>query len=115
LKANIASLNEITNELDSIQKVLDSIPRYNNLKIIDLLTVKPETIDLRRISFENNIITLSISSSDPSLIHQYVLALSDVTSFSEVSYTSYQYDSNLKSYTSDINLTLNGDDSDENN
>lgn len=115
LKANIASLTEITNELDSIQEVLDSIPRYTNLKINDLLTVKPVDIELSRISFENNIITLSIITSDPSLIHEYVLALSDVSSFSQVTYTSYQYDSNLKAYTSDINLTLNGEDTNENN
>jgi type IV pilus assembly protein PilM len=115
LKANIASLNEITSELDSIQKVLDSIPRYNNLKIIDLLTVKPSTIKMERISFNNNIITLSISTADPSLIHEYVLALSDVSSFSQVTYTSYQYDSGLTPYISDINLTLNGEESNENN
>jgi len=115
LKANIASLTEITNELDSIQHVLDSIPRYTNIKISDLLTVKPASIELSRINFENNIITLSISTSDPSLIHEYVLALSDVASFSEVSYTSYQYDSGIKTYTSDINLTLNGEDSNEDN
>lgn len=115
LKANIASLNEITNELDSIQNVLDSIPRYTNLKIIDLMTVKPASIELSRISFENNIITLSIVTSDPNLVHEYVLALSDVPSFSGVTYTSYQYDSALDAYTSDLSLTLNGEASHENN
>lgn len=109
MKGNIAALSELTKELDSIQKVLDSIPRFNDLKLIDLLTAKPEGIKVVLINFSDNTILVSIDANDPALIHQYVLALSDLTAFSEVSYTSYQWDTESKTYTSEISLTLNGE------
>lgn len=109
MKQNIASLSELTRELDSIQKVLDSIPRYNDLKLIDLLTAKPDGIRLTLINFSENTILISIVSNDPALFHQYVLALSALPAFSDVSYTSYQWNLESKNYSSEISLTLNGE------
>lgn len=109
MKQNTAALSELTKELDSIQKVLDSIPRFNNVKITDLLNAKPEGIKVVMISFSENTVLISIESNDPTLIHQYVLALSQIQTFSEVSYTSYQWNTDSKNYTSEISLTLNGE------
>jgi len=109
MNQNITALNELTAELNSIQKVLDSIPRFNQLKIIDLLSVKPEGISLTQISFSENTVLISIETDDPTLIHEYVLALTPVVTFSEVSYTSYQYSTESDSYTCEISLTLNGE------
>ncbi|KAF0222194.1 MAG: hypothetical protein FD133_1887 [Erysipelotrichaceae bacterium] len=115
MKTHIASLNEISNELDSIQLVLDSIPRYTDLKIQDLLFIKPVGIDLNQITFTNNVITISIIANDPGLIYEYVLKLSEVATFSEVTYTSYQMDTESIKYSSDIHLTLSKETSNESN
>jgi len=115
MKANIAALNEISKELDSIQLVLDSIPRYTDLKIQDFALIKPTGISLTKIAFTDNIITISISADDPSLIYEYVLELSELETFSEVTYTSYQMDTNSKKYTSDLHLTLSEETNNENN
>lgn len=115
MKTNIASLNTITGELDGIQKVLDSIPRYTEIKINTLLSVKPLGLNLTKISFTDNVITIAISAYDPSTIHEYVLSLMDLAAFSDITYTSYQFESSTKSYSSEISLTLQGEPVNENN
>ena len=102
-------------ELDSIQKVLDSIPRFNDLKITDLLQAKPEGVILTKLDFSENTIMLSIVADNPSLIHQYVLALSELSPFGDVTYTSYTYEEKDRNYTSEITLTLGGETTNENN
>jgi len=109
MKNNIAALSELKTELESIQRVIDSIPRYNEVKIADLLRVKPNGLALTQLNFLENTITLSIIANDPSLIHEYVLLLSDLDPFSEVTYTSYTYDDKERIYTSEITLTLSGE------
>jgi len=109
MKNNIAALSELKTELESIQKVLDSIPRFNEVKITDLLSVKPEGVALTQLNFTENAITLSIIANDPSLIHDYVLLLSDLSPFSDVTYTSYTYEEKERNYTSEITLTLGGE------
>jgi type IV pilus assembly protein PilM len=109
MKTNIASLSELKTELESIQRVLDSIPRFNSMKIIDLLSVKPEGVVLTQLNFTENTITLSIIANDPSLIHDYVLLLSELSPFSDVTYTSYTYEEKERIYTSEITLTLGGE------
>jgi len=109
MKENIASLNEISAELTSIQTVLDSIPRFSDVKIKDLLTVMPSGLRLSALSFAENDVTLSITATNPSLIHHYVLRLSEVEAFSDVTYTTYQYETNSRLYTSEIHLTLKGE------
>lgn len=109
MKGNIAALSELTAELDSIQKVLDSIPRFNDIKITDFLSVKPSGIRLTSINFSENAILIAIRTNDPSLIHQYVLDLTGLDRFDEVTYTSYQYNSDEGNYSSEITLTLKGE------
>lgn len=109
MKENIASLNEISSELTSIQTVLDSIPRFSDVKIKDLMTVMPSGLSLSALSFAENDVTLSITAISPSLIHQYVLRLSEVEAFSDVTYTTYQFETNSRLYTSEIHLALKGE------
>ncbi len=108
MKENITALNELSSELTSIQTVLDSIPRFNDLKIKDVITAMPAGVRLTALRFSENTLTLSISVDNPSLIHQYVLLLGKVETFSEVTYTSYQLETGSRFYTAEINLTLKG-------
>lgn len=115
MRENITALNALKTELSSIQRVLDSIPRYNDVKITTLLEIKPEGISLTQINFNENTILISINAVNPSLIHDYVLLLSALSPFSDVTYTSYTYETQTKNYSSEITLTLSGETDHENN
>lgn len=108
MKTNMSAIRTISIELDSIQNVLNSIPRYNADKINALLSDKPEGVGILRLNFIENTITMSITTNNLVLIHQYVLALSADPTFKAVHYTSYQYETDLKRYGSEIMLVLNG-------
>lgn len=105
-QARTSKMNEILVEIDSIQVVLDKIPRFNQAIISELYKVKPEEISIQSISFGDNTLEIAIETPNSSLIHQYIIELKNASFFKDVEYDTYALSETSGVFVSTINLTL---------
>ena len=89
MREELAIIREINAEIDSIQGVLDRIPRLDGLQITTVLDLKPTGLRLVSINYANTLLSLTFSTRNPNLIYPYVLTLETLDAFEEVSYQSY--------------------------
>lgn len=89
MRNDISLIQQIKAEIDSIQTVLDRIPRLNGLQITTLLDLKPAGMRLVGIGYSNALLSLSFETNNPALIYPYVLELEALEGFDEVTYQSY--------------------------
>jgi len=108
-RIKIAKINAIKSELDSIQKVLVSIPHLKSESIDALYSVKPATIMINKIGYANRMVTLDLTSVDSTSFHRYAIALSSLSYFEQVNYVNYRAESGSNIYSTEITLLLKGD------
>ena len=89
MRNHIGLIQQIKAEIDSIQTVLDRIPRLNGLQITTVLDLKPAGMRLVNIAYSNSLLSMSFETNNPTLIYPYVLTLEALESFDEVTYQSY--------------------------
>lgn len=104
--ARTSKMNEILVEVDSIQYVLDRIPRLNREIILKMYAVKPEELSILSISYVDNTIDIAIESTSSSLIYPYIIALKDTSFFKDVEYNTYSRSENDALFKSIVTLTL---------
>lgn len=108
MRINIAEIKSISIEIEEIKKVLDSIPRFTQDKVTLIYFAKPTGITIKKMSYENRSIKISLVSNNSTLFYRYVLALSDLKAFEEVSYISYR-SVNTDGFSSEITIVLKGE------
>jgi type IV pilus assembly protein PilM len=89
MRNDISLIQQIKAEIDSIQTVLDRIPRLNGLQITTVLDLKPTGLRLVNIAYSNSLLSMSFETNNPTLIYPYVLTLEALENFDDVSYQSY--------------------------
>lgn len=104
--ARTSKMNEILVEVDSIQLVLNRIPRLNQEIILKMYAVKPEEISIQSISYAGNTLEIAIESTNSSLIYQYIIALKDASFFEDVEYNTYSRSEKETLFKSTVTLTL---------
>lgn len=89
MREELAIIQEINAEIDSIQQVLDRIPRLNGLQITTILDLRPNGLKLVSVAYANSLLSLTFETRNPNLIYPYVLTLEPLEAFDEVTYQSY--------------------------
>jgi type IV pilus assembly protein PilM len=89
MRNDISLIQQIKAEIDSIQTVLDRIPRLNGLQITTVLDLKPAGMRLINIAYNNSLLSMTFETNNPTLIYPYVLTLEALESFDDVTYQSY--------------------------
>lgn len=106
MRDRIQKIDAMNSEFDSIESVLQSIPRYNQAVILHLFEGKPENISISKISFSGSTLEFNLSTPDSTSIHPYVARLNQVEGFENATYTSYKEDNGTYSCT--VTLDLKG-------
>jgi hypothetical protein len=89
MRNDLSLIQQIKAEIDSIQTVLDRIPRLNGLQISTVLDLKPSGMRLVNLAYSNALLSFTFETNNPTLIYPYVLTLEALESFEEVNYQSY--------------------------
>ncbi len=108
LQNNIKTLNTIKEDLDSIQLVLDSIPRFDSMILGVLYTSLPPFVKYEAVLYNGGSVIVSIVGPRPSDASNYVLRLQRTGYFKSVTYKGYSYDAVNNRYVSDIHCILKG-------
>lgn len=89
MRNDLSLIQQIKADIESIQTVLDRIPRLNGLQISTVLDLKPSGMRLVNIAYNNALLSFTFETNNPTLIYPYVLTLEALEGFEEVSYQSY--------------------------
>jgi len=108
IQANLVRLDTISEQLDSLTKVLKYKPRFDSKALDIIFYEKPTIIKFAMISYDANSIKMKIIGTRPSDPSNYVLRLQRTQSFEDVSYSGYNFDKETKLYYADIICVLKG-------
>lgn len=112
---NLVRLDEIEIQVDSINKVLDFIPVYDQ-RILDLLykdtvhddDTKPDNVHYSKFTYDQNTLTIEYFEHEAPSQSVFALRLLESGLFEDVSYTGYTYDAVDKVYRGKIVCIVKG-------
>lgn len=108
LESDIAQIEEMLHEVESINQVFDSAVRFNSVPITILNYSRPANVEWQNIEYQNGAINLSISGYRPEDISNYVLRLQKTDHFKKISYAGYNYNETERKYYASIQCVLQG-------
>lgn len=108
LQDNLKKLDEMSADLNSIDEVLGSIPRYNSGVLSILYTTRPVNVRFVSVSYTGSSVIVDFYGPRPSDPSNYVLRLQRTNYFKDVQYSGYSYDAGSNVYRATITCTLKG-------
>lgn len=108
LQDNLKKLDAMADELNSIDEVLSSIPRYNSGVLSILYTTRPTNVRFESISYTGSSVTVEFNGPRPSDASNYVLRLQRTNYFKDVQYSGYSFDVGSNTYKASITCVLKG-------
>lgn|SRR5690554_158792 len=108
LESDIAQIEEMLLEVESINDVFDGSVRFDSIPISVLNFSRPDYVNFESINYQNGAVMVVISGRTASDISNYVLRLERTNHFKKVSYSGYNYDEGLNRYFATIQCLLKG-------
>ena len=108
LESDIAQIEEMLFEVESINEVFGAGVRFNSVPIRVLNYSRPEFVEFQNLTYQSGSIAVVISGRSAFDISNYVLRLERTNHFKKVSYSGYTYDEGQQLYFSTIQCVLKG-------
>lgn len=106
LQDNLKKLDEMSSDLNSIDEVLGTIPRFDSTVLSIFYSTRPVNVRFESISYNGSSVNLDFNGLRPSDPSNYVLRLKRTNFFKDVRYSGYTYDQGSNVYRATITCIL---------